>query len=244
MPGLSRPRDQEPGEGDHDASDEGVEQSPGRGSREQWAQQRPAARQGARGLGRLASVVERALGVDEGKKPGLNTDEREEHKRLRREVKVLEERGVLEKSRPSSPRKSGPVKILGFIVAKKAEYSITITCRVLEVSRSKYHAWAGRPPSARALEDERLTARIEALHKKRRKVCPFMANSKQAFRLKTICTLIEPVRLFYVVTDETACFSSRNCLGQQVEPVSATGSDLHEYSHVRSALVQRPDSRK
>ena len=58
----------------------------------------------------------------------------------------------------------------GFILAKKAEHSITIMCRVLEVSRSGYHAWAGRPPSARALEDERLTVRIRELYELRRKV--------------------------------------------------------------------------
>ena len=62
------------------------------------------------------------------------------------------------------------MSVFGFIAAKKAEHSITIMCRVLEVSRSGYHAWAGRPPSPRALEDERLTARIEVLHKLRRGV--------------------------------------------------------------------------
>ena len=38
--------------------------------------------------------------------------------------------------------------IFRFIAAKKAEHSITIMCRVLEVSRSGYHAWTQRPPSA------------------------------------------------------------------------------------------------
>lgn len=57
-----------------------------------------------------------------------------------------------------------------FIAAKKAEHSIKIMCRVLEVSRSGYYAWAGREPSARAREDERLTARIKALFKLRRDV--------------------------------------------------------------------------
>lgn len=60
--------------------------------------------------------------------------------------------------------------IFRFVAAKKAEHSITIMCRVLGVSRSGYHAWAVRPPSARALEDRRLTARIRVLHQKRRKV--------------------------------------------------------------------------
>ncbi len=57
-----------------------------------------------------------------------------------------------------------------FVRAKKAEHSIAMLCRVLGVSRSGYHAWNGRPPSPRALEDERLTVRIRELHALRRKV--------------------------------------------------------------------------
>ncbi len=57
-----------------------------------------------------------------------------------------------------------------FVAANKAVHSITIMCRVLEVSRSGYHAWAGRPPSPRAVEDQRLSARIKVLHKLRRGV--------------------------------------------------------------------------
>jgi len=37
-----------------------------------------------------------------------------------------------------------PVRIFGFIAAKRAEHSIKLMCRVLEVSRSGYHAWARR----------------------------------------------------------------------------------------------------
>jgi len=60
--------------------------------------------------------------------------------------------------------------IFGFVKAKRAEHSITMMCRVLGVSRSGFHAWAGRPPSRRAIEDARLTERIEELFKLRRKV--------------------------------------------------------------------------
>jgi putative transposase len=60
--------------------------------------------------------------------------------------------------------------VFGFIAAERAAHSIAIMCRVLEVSRSGYHAWARRPPSSRALEDARLTLRIRVLHKKRREV--------------------------------------------------------------------------
>lgn len=60
--------------------------------------------------------------------------------------------------------------MFGFIAAKKAEHPIAMMCRVLEVSRSGYHAWIKRPPSARAVQDARLTARIRELHKLRRGV--------------------------------------------------------------------------
>ena len=60
--------------------------------------------------------------------------------------------------------------IFRFIAAKKAEHSIKTMCRVLSVSRSGYHAWERRPPSARALEDTRLTERIREIHETNRKV--------------------------------------------------------------------------
>jgi len=57
-----------------------------------------------------------------------------------------------------------------FIAAKKAEHSIKLMCRVLEVSRSGFHAWRARTPSPRAVEDARLTERIRELFVLRRKV--------------------------------------------------------------------------
>lgn len=60
--------------------------------------------------------------------------------------------------------------IFGFIAAKKAEHSIAIMCRVLGVSRSGFHAWQARKPSARALEDQRLTVRIAEIHQRFRGV--------------------------------------------------------------------------
>ena len=60
--------------------------------------------------------------------------------------------------------------VFGFIAAKRAEHSVKTMCRVLGVSRSGFHAWAKRKPSARALEDERLTERIREIHRVNRKV--------------------------------------------------------------------------
>lgn len=60
--------------------------------------------------------------------------------------------------------------IFRFVAAMKAEHSIKTMCRVLEVSRSGFHAWERRSPSKRSLEDERLTTRIGEIHAENRKV--------------------------------------------------------------------------
>jgi putative transposase len=62
------------------------------------------------------------------------------------------------------------VTVFGFIAAKRAEHSVKTMCRVLEVSRSGFHAWQRRAPSARALEDERLLRRIREIHEDNRRV--------------------------------------------------------------------------
>jgi hypothetical protein len=62
------------------------------------------------------------------------------------------------------------VTVFGFIAAKRAEHSVKTMCRVLEVSRSGFHAWAKRTPSARAVEDERLLERIREIYELNRRV--------------------------------------------------------------------------
>ncbi|MBX6378290.1 MAG: IS3 family transposase [Clostridia bacterium] len=47
---------------------------------------------------------------------------------------------------------------------QKAEHSVAMLCRVLNVSSSGYSAWRSRPPSARAQEDLQLMERIRAIH--------------------------------------------------------------------------------
>ncbi len=50
------------------------------------------------------------------------------------------------------------------IQAEKATFEVTMMCRLLEVARSAYYAWAGRPASARSVRAAVLAARIAELH--------------------------------------------------------------------------------
>ena len=44
------------------------------------------------------------------------------------------------------------------------EFPIRLMCRCLQVSPSGYYGWSGRQPSARQIDNDRLLARIRALH--------------------------------------------------------------------------------
>ncbi len=56
-----------------------------------------------------------------------------------------------------------------FIQAEKAEYPVTVLCRVLQVARSGYYAWARRGVSARAAADKELTNQITRVHERSRR---------------------------------------------------------------------------
>jgi putative transposase len=51
-----------------------------------------------------------------------------------------------------------------FIGAEKARVPVSTLCRVLEVSRSGFYAWQGRPASARSRRDVQLTSLIRISH--------------------------------------------------------------------------------
>jgi hypothetical protein len=55
-----------------------------------------------------------------------------------------------------------------FIRAERASYPVRVLCAVLEVSRSGYSAWLGRPEPARTTADAQLTVEIAAVHKRSR----------------------------------------------------------------------------
>ena len=52
-----------------------------------------------------------------------------------------------------------------FIQAEKANYPLTVLCRVLQVSRSGFYAWRRRKPSKREVQDRKLQTEVAAIHK-------------------------------------------------------------------------------
>ncbi len=56
------------------------------------------------------------------------------------------------------------MSVFRFIAAERAHHPVKTLCRVLGVSRSGFHAWATRPPSARELSDRALLERVRQLH--------------------------------------------------------------------------------
>jgi putative transposase len=60
------------------------------------------------------------------------------------------------------------VTVFRFIEAQKASFPISLSCRLLGVSRSGFHAWRHRAPSPRSLQDASLLERIGMIHAKSR----------------------------------------------------------------------------
>jgi putative transposase len=54
------------------------------------------------------------------------------------------------------------------IEQEKAHHAVSQLCRVLGVSRAGFYAWQSRPPSARAVADQQLTAQIRKIHARSR----------------------------------------------------------------------------
>lgn len=58
------------------------------------------------------------------------------------------------------------IEVFSFIDAQRAIYPVSVMCRVLEVSRSGFHAWRRREPCQRARQDSELVPRIREIHKR------------------------------------------------------------------------------
>ena len=99
---------------------------------------------------------------DEGRRgDGPSTAEREELRRLRREIRRLrEERDILAKAAAWFAQETVPGRFYRFMRANQAEFRIATMARVLGVSPSGFYAWRQRERSAREASDEALSARV------------------------------------------------------------------------------------
>ena len=61
------------------------------------------------------------------------------------------------------------MRVFEFVHAEKANHKIAVMCRVLDVSKSGYHAWVDRPPSQRSIDDTKITAAIEPVWERSRR---------------------------------------------------------------------------
>lgn len=56
-----------------------------------------------------------------------------------------------------------------FMQQQQAHFSLSLMCRVLQVTRSAYYAWLKRAPGARAQQDQQVIQQIEAIHEQSRR---------------------------------------------------------------------------
>jgi hypothetical protein len=62
------------------------------------------------------------------------------------------------------------VKLFKLIDAEKANYPISLLCRVLQVSRSGYYDWKDRPLSKRSRDNASLTEKITEIYIRSRQI--------------------------------------------------------------------------
>ena len=95
--------------------------------------------------------------IDQGERPGLTTEEREELTRLRRENRSLQRGRRDPQASDGFLRQGDPMKLDPFIEAEKtAGHSVHKACGLLEVSTSAYYQRRNGVPSRRAVTDAEL----------------------------------------------------------------------------------------
>ena len=106
--------------------------------------------------------------IDDGRRPGLTTDERAELVELRREKRVLEmEIEILKRAVGLLRQGERPPKMIyAFIVDRCADLPVEQCCRAMKVSKSAFYAWRHRRPTrpARMLADVELGELIVKVH--------------------------------------------------------------------------------
>jgi len=88
-----------------------------------------------------------------------------------------------------------------FIQSRLAEYSVEATCLVLEVSRSGYYDWIGRPMSLQAKRREDLAVKIKRVHEENRcvygsrRVCAALKAQGEAVCENTVAKVMKDQKI-------------------------------------------------
>ncbi|MGC5016873.1 IS3 family transposase [Streptosporangium sp. DT93] len=105
--------------------------------------------------------------IDGGQRPGTSTDEAKRIAELEREVRELRRANEILKAASAFFRQGtrpSTAQMNAFIDAHRTQFGVEPICRVLQTAPSTYYAARARPPSARAMHDERLKAEITRIY--------------------------------------------------------------------------------
>jgi putative transposase len=134
------------------------------------------------------------------------------------------------------------VKLFGFIDVEKANYPVSLLCRVLKVSRSGYYEWRDRPPSKRATEDAQLTERIKEIHNRSRQTYGYPRVHAELRALGVRCSRKRVARLMRKA-GLRGCMRGRKKRTTRRDPYATPAADLVKRNFAVQQLQTRSGRR-